>query len=229
MLLTSDASKHVKDYEYTIECYEKVKDDAKDKPVEEGDHLEEDRQRSKKVRVVVELEDLFEPRSIETDKPVQPISRVLLVGSPGVGKTSLSKKYAFCWAEGQLGKEFLAVYVLPIRKLNKEEFDNSAKRKQKSLAVAIANLCFPFEEKDDRYENRRQKISDDLTEPSTLLILDGFDETDDIGREMLQQAIKLNCKLLVTSRPYNLNHVREEVKDITRRFVNEMDVLLGWR
>lgn len=210
MLLETDASKYVNEYEHTIECFEAVKEDSNG-VVDEDDHLEENRRRKKRVRKVVQLDAFFDPRSSESDEKLQSVSRVLLVGDPGVGKTSISRKYAFLWGQGELGNDFLAVYVLPFNKLSRKEFDNSGRTK-KSLSTAIANFCFPFEEKDVRYENRRQKISDDLTEETTLLILDGFDESDEVGREMFDQVFDLGCKLLLATRPYNLSDVRKQVR-----------------
>ena len=61
--------------------------------------------------------------------------KVLLLGRAGIGKTTVCKKLAHMWAKGEWGKEFEAVYVLPIRVMN------NARYERYDLPTVIAQLC----------------------------------------------------------------------------------------
>lgn len=198
--------KSIGEFEYDVVCYEKEATTFLPK----DNHLKNDFERKRRSRKNVGFEDFFVSRLVGTDTAKE-VNKLLLFGNPGTGKTSLSRTYAFNWAEGKHGTEFSVVYVLPIRELNERSLDNSGQRKRITLDTAIANLCFEERRSENGYEALRKLISDQLKQKTTMLILDGFDEGDDVGRRLVHDALEMNCKVLLTSRPYNLGLVRERI------------------
>ena len=45
-----------------------------------------------------------------------------------------------------------------------------------------------------------------------MIILDGLDESDDVGKHMLRQATSSSCSLLLLTRPYNLHEISTHVQ-----------------
>ncbi|MCG8339957.1 MAG: NACHT domain-containing protein, partial [Cytophagales bacterium] len=128
----------------------------------------------------------------------------------GTGKTTLSRKLAYSWAQRAWGKAFEAVYVLPVRALQQSQYNNLSMRRDETLATAIANHCFhPREE--DEYKRLRRQISQELEQPTTLLVLDGLDERYGASEKLLGQALVGNHKLLLLSRPYGIEQERSLV------------------
>ena len=164
-------------------------------PKAQQDHLSTHHERLEWVKTPITLGDLFKSRSTKPDEPARAIQKVLLVGEAGTGKTTLSRKLAYSWAQGDWGKEFEAVYVLPVRALQQSQYDHLSFRREETLAAAIANHCFPLMEEDE-YKRLRRQISEELEKPTTLLVLDGLDERCGTSEKLLEQALGGRHKLL---------------------------------
>ena len=160
----------------------------------------------------IEIEDLFKSRSTHPGEPAKVPQRVLVTGNPGTGKTALSKKLAYQWAVGAWGQEFDAVYLVPIRELQQDKYDNAHYTKLPTLATAIVNICFTRPSNEVEYKRLRDHIKEELQKPTTLVILDGLDERVGADEKILCQAKAGAHKLLMLSRPYGIEIERCTVK-----------------
>ena len=212
---------HVQDLECQLmlleqKLVEEEKENAGDQE-QAADSIEESQldfhqARLQEVKTPIGLQDLFKDRSVHPDQPVQAVQRILLTGDPGTGKTTLSRQLAYQWAVGAWGKEFKAVYLLPVRNLHKDRYNDDNYRKLNTLSTAIVNICFTDPPSDeDEYKQLRKYIEEELKQPTTLVILDGLDEGAGASKEILRQAQKRNArhKLLMLSRPYGIDAERE--------------------
>ncbi|MCG8340990.1 MAG: ankyrin repeat domain-containing protein, partial [Cytophagales bacterium] len=213
-LFEGEAPKHVDSLQCELKLIEqvkvKVKEDREGKEDLEGpqDHLSTHHERLEWVKNPIAFEDLFKSRSTKPDEPAREIQKVLLVGEAGTGKTTLSRKLAYSWAKGEWDQTFEAVYVLPVRELQKERYDDKGLFRRETLATAIANHCFPPMEEDEEYKRLRRQISEELERPTTLLVLDGLDERYGASEKLLEQAKAGSHKLLLLSRPYGIEQER---------------------
>ena len=209
-LFEEEKPKHVDSLECQLMLTEPVKKKA------DGEGQQSDvathHERRERVKKPIALEDLFKKRKTKPDGPGQEIQKVLLVGEPGTGKTTLSRKIAYRWTQDKWGKELQAVYVLPVRALQASKYDNAHMRREETLATAIANNCFAVPPtKGKEYERLRDQISEELTQPTTLVVLDGLDEGAGASDALLKQAKAGRHKLLLLSRPYGIEQERTMV------------------
>ena len=212
---------HVKEMEHHVVVYEEVVErttaerrggraeeaGAEDPPTQERDHPREHYEHKRKVANPISLEDLFKPRSLKASDPESEIRRVLLYGNPGSGKTCISKVIAHRWALGEIMREFEAIYVVPIRRIN------VAKPKGMqglTLKDVVVQTCFR-DRSGVEYEDLLTQVEGDLDLPTTLLAFDGLDEATEDARELVHEAEGRLCKLLILTRPYNLQQIRARV------------------
>ena len=220
-LFEQSSRRHVKDMAHYIVMYEEIVDQGKTDDDEasghtqrggggEGsfandgnDHSKEHYEQKRKVRRPVPIADFFKPRSFEKGTPKKEIRKVLLYGNPGSGKTCVSKLIAHRWALGEIMQEFKTVYLVPFRELNAKLRGLQGG----TLEDVVANMCFKKASNNGLKDSRTQ-VKDDLAESTTLLIFDGLDEAGDEARDLLLEAEKHQCKLLVLTRPYNLREIQ---------------------
>ncbi|MEO1300709.1 MAG: sister chromatid cohesion protein PDS5 [Bacteroidota bacterium] len=195
-----------------IECHLKLNEQKKIEKQEGQDQFAQREERLQWVKTPIEIIDLFKKRSLKPKEPEKEINKVLLVGEAGTGKTSLTKKLAYDWSKHQWGQEFTAVYILPVRALREDKYDNKGNcRTESTLATAIANECFTSVQDEAGFKKLRRCIEASLNNPSTLVILDGLDEQHGTSEAILRQAKTGNHKLLLTSRPYGIETERSLV------------------
>ena len=214
-LFDEQRSKHVKDLECQLMLREKklVGQDKKEALGVREDQVASHHMRLEEVKTPIALQDLFKARSVRPDKPIQAVERILLTGDPGTGKTTVSRRLAYQWAAGDWGQEFAAVYLLPIRNLQQDRYNDDNYRKLNTLATAIVNNCFNSPNKEEAYTRLRDHIEEELKKPTTLVILDGLDERAGASEEILRQAQDQSAphKLLMLSRPYGVDTERQTV------------------
>ena len=128
-------------------------------------------------------------------------SRILVLGKPGIGKTTFTHKMALDWALEQFDK-FESVLVVKLRDLHPNQTISNA-------------LAFQYQEFVQEYELPPESIHKYLTQSqdSVLLILDGLDEID---LQKYPQVYRIlcgidypSCCVMTTSRP----HVALDIKD----------------
>ena len=162
----------------------------------------------------IALQDLFKKRSIKPDGPIEDISKVLLIGEVGTGKTTLSHKIAHDWARGAWGQDFTSVYLLPIRNLQRNQYNGATPQTAPTLDTAIVQECFPanFWKDEEDFRRLRDQVQEELKQPTTLVILDGLDERAGAQEEILSEAGRGVHKLLLLSRPYGIDTERQMIE-----------------
>ncbi|CAH3192614.1 unnamed protein product [Porites evermanni] len=141
---------------------------------------------------VVETTEIFKPHE-ECDRP----RKVLIEGTPGMGKTTYCNKVAYDWAihikkQGDCFPEFEIVLLLKCRDVEIES----------DLWEAIDDQLLPGE----IHQKERQKFFDFIRENQSkvLLILDGLDELPSSKlpefTDIIQGKILPLCHLVVTAR-----------------------------
>ena len=191
-LLDGDPKKHVKDFKCELVVYSKkiplgkTSVDASTLPT---------------IRNPIKLANLFVGLPETLERGGAEVERVLLFGNPGTGKTSISKKLAYDWAEGRWGSQFQVVYVVPLHSIKKSFSDP---RKMSNPETVITNLCFDLEDP-SRSDAIKTQVKDDLTKKSTLVVIDGLDEADEMGRKMASRVWSRGARTLILSRPSNFD------------------------
>lgn len=197
-------------FEYNLCLFEETTPKDHITPSSRNDlFLNRNSDKSVPVQKTVKLNELFTPRRLKLGQTPSAIHRVLLIGEPGCGKTSVAKTVTVQWAKGLLGPEFTAIYLIPIEDIVREAVEDNYS-KSPSLEDCIMKCCFPCWSEDDMLPLKEQ-IKEDLKSETTLIILDGLDEAIHEGKVLFDQAKECESKLLITSRSCAASLVRPYV------------------
>ena len=132
--------------------------------------------------------------------------KMLIDGAPGVGKTTLCRKFCKDWGAGQILKQFSLVWLLNLRE--------ERIAKAKSL--------------DDLFQHYDEDLLREVVEhikktggEGNLLVSDGFDELSEKERtqhslflDIIRGKVLPKCSVIVSSRPY-ASQMLQKMKSIT--------------
>ena len=132
--------------------------------------------------------------------------RMLIDGAPGVGKTTLCRKFCKDWGAGQILKQFSIVWLLNLRE------ERIAKAK------SLDDLFQHYD--DDLLREIVQHIKKTGGE-GNLLVCDGLDELSKTERtqhslflDIIRGKVLPKCSVIVSSRPY-ASQMLQQMKSIT--------------
>ena len=171
-----------------------------------GGRVDSIAERKKEIR----YEDIFDFKAtVDKSKKVLYDSkhfRMLIDGAPGVGKTTLCRKFCMDWGAGQILKQFSIVWLLNLRE------ERIAKAK------SLDDLFQHYDE--DLLREIVQHIKKTGGE-GNLLVCDGFDELSEKERtrhslflDIIRGNVLPNCSVIVSSRPYASQRL-QKMKSIT--------------
>jgi len=164
------------------------------------------RRKHKWAKTPILRDDLFVSRVWDPRKPARVPNKVLIIGAPGTGKTTLSKQLAYLWAVEEWGPDFDTLYLLPVRALRSRYHGSDA-----TLPQAILNNCWGSgcpNSHNEAYKALLDEIHAELQKSTTLVILDGLDERSDVHEPLIKAARQGRHKLLMLSRSYRMSKER---------------------
>jgi hypothetical protein len=154
-------------------------------------------------------EQLLNIGSLFENQNGKPVTKVLVVGDVGSGKSTLCQKIAYDWSVGALFQgKFSTVYYLQLLKLNSwfRKAKNQLRNYQDPdawLSNVISSLCYQ-----GMYQTRiYQELQSNFE--NTLVILDGWDEASSALGENFRDWLRLTRikNYLLTSRPGTTLHI----------------------
>ncbi|CAF4548141.1 unnamed protein product, partial [Rotaria sp. Silwood2] len=132
--------------------------------------------------------------------------RVLVLGPPGIGKTTFCQYIAYKWSKDELFQQFKCLIYIRLRNLTSKLYPLRSSESY-SLTDIIERECFrtyPLENHEER--NVLKHMLDDAS--NVLWLLDGYDELrvpdhlDWFMRELLDKQIEILTSRPTTTVPY---------------------------
>eukprot|EP00210_Caulerpa_lentillifera_P002893 g2763.t1 len=200
--------KHVKDFDFNLVVYEKVLIQNQNRgPIDQNEYnqVHDNVKRTTLIRKPITIRNIFEQQDEIFGGPLDKNRIVLVIGNPGTGKTSLSKRLCYDWANGKWGSMFMHVYLLRIRQLSR-----ISQGPHMDLIHAIVNLYYNPDHQHGYIEAIYAEVRDCLRDKTTLLILDGLDEGDQAAWKFVHLSLEQPCSLLLLSRPHNVQRIRDK-------------------
>ncbi|MEM7383192.1 MAG: NACHT domain-containing protein [Bacteroidota bacterium] len=164
----------------------------------------------------IQIKEIFDALEEEGDKPA---GRVLLLGGAGIGKTTLMHYISHQWAKGELWKDKYAyLFRVRLKELLNDSWQSAYDIEdlgEHPLACFIHHCLrnqraqLPRSERNTRQLCKLEKVKslleDPASQPSTLLLVDGYDEIasqrqQGIVKEIVD-AILDQRQVIMTSRP----------------------------
>ena len=157
--------------------------------------VKREKSRWKKTNQIVELPDIFDKDKESASNP-----RIILIeGSPGTGKTTLSLKLAYDWATGKMPNKFPEVELVLLIKC----WDMEA-----SIQESAKTQLLPWDN-----DQLRNALDSFIHSGKIMLIIDGFDEIPKSAEshvvDLLNGKVLQNCYVVVTSRQEKGMEVRK--------------------
>jgi hypothetical protein len=187
------------------DCYISLKILIKDdKALEDLGQISDDNYHLLGDKKPISVEDIFAP----LQKDQKPVSKVIIIGRAGIGKTTLMQYIAYKWGEGNKSdyNRFDYLFQIRLKDLIDDEWRQNYGRdelNQNPLACFIhAHLNRDFRS-EFKLEDIVRAISD---QEKVLLLLDGYDEaavriaSDNLASDIFNQALKYQ-NIIMTSRP----------------------------
>ena len=154
--------------------------------------------RSQLTDITVDLFDIFDKHEYTMREDPR---RILIEGSPGMGKTTLSLKIAHEWAMGRMPSKFPPVQLVLLIKCRDMKVD---------ILEAIYEQLLPLHE--DSLKNKLHTFLKKKPE-KILLVVDGLDETTENATEHVMNLLKgkclKKCYVVATSRQEKGQEVRK--------------------
>ena len=158
--------------------------------------IQRENKRSQLTNKTVELSDIFDNHEHKSVKP----RTILIEGSPGMGKTTLSLKIAYDWAMGKMPEKFPLIELVFLIKCRDMKCD---------ILEAINDQLLLDE---DSLSKKLPKIMKEQ-EDKLLLIVDGLDETPEGAEKhvmgLLTRKYLKKCYVVATSRQEKGLEVRQ--------------------
>ena len=149
-----------------------------------------------------DLQEVFS--QLEQPSESQHQRRILIEGSPGVGKSVLLKQIAYLWAQGELLTNTEFLFLLHLRDPSVQQMHS------------LDTLAHHFYHYDKQASLVTSRIAQDVGKSVTIL-LDGYDELpvnlrqNGFIADLLQCKVLPACALVVSSRPHASTHLRDNI------------------
>ena len=148
-----------------------------------------------KTKKIVELSDIFD----EDEEPESSPRIILIEGSPGTGKTTLSLKLAYDWATGKMPNKFPEVELVLLIKCRDME---------DSIQESAKTQLLPWDN-----DQLRNALDSFIHSGKIMLIIDGVDEIPKSSEShvvnLLNRKVLQNCYVVITSRQEKGMEVRK--------------------
>ena len=179
--------------------------------------IQRDNKRSQLTNKTVELSDIFHNHERKRVKP----RTILIEGSPGMGKTTLSLKIAYDWAMGKMPEKFPPIQLVFLIK---------CRDMKSNILEAIKEQLLPLD-KDDLKKKLPKFI--EKQQDKILLVVDGLDETPKGAEEyvmaLLTRRYMQKCYVVATSRQEKGLQVRkyfDTLLEIKGYFLNSVELYI---